>query len=276
MNTLRDLLEGSFRQNKSNGSGYELFLPKKPQAFSEVSERLSDAILFSEVPKIVGGLHTAVNNALLVSGEPGSGKSHLRDDITMAKAAMHNVPYLMASLHINGGRKNGYESIRRQITKLRKDGGENPLIVFDNIDYAGYKGKSRTRSSAQAYAQGMSRIVEEVVENDAFTVLGLAHDEEWRRGKWTWDDPEVDRPAYDILHNFVNGYRFQGDLTDQGLAEVARIRGLGSDFIDTLAKDGMQNFFCARHLDFHLYEQNPEAALLAIQQGRDARKGTLD
>lgn len=99
-------LSGRFERYKANGYGYEMWLPEQPKDFSVVSLGTGETAIFSEIPEIIHKLRET-SGGLLIEGEPGAGKSHIRDDLIVQKGILEGVPYLSASLHINGGRPEG-------------------------------------------------------------------------------------------------------------------------------------------------------------------------
>lgn len=275
----KDFLDSSFQQGKSSGEGYELYLPKNPVSADKLSANPSDVVLFREMGAVTDRL--IAHRSLLVWGEPGEGKSHLRDDITMAGAASNDIPFLMVSCHINGAKEKGPAVIRDKLQELREISDETKLVVFDNLDYVGYKGKHRTRTRARDYAQRMSPLVEEVINDDSLITLGFIHDKDWRRQRWVWAnpgnpdelDPEIYPHAHNILDQFSQQYEFEGWLTDFGLHEVVEEAGGSRVLLDAIRSvEGLKRFFYARHLDHRLYAENPQLAIEKIEQTRLAMK----
>ena len=276
--TIRGSLGSDYRQARSSGEGYEIFLPTHPQSAELLPVNTPRIVLFKEMGAVVERL--LENRSLLVWGEPGEGKSHLRDDVTMAGAAANDIPFLMVSCHINGAKEKGPALVSERLKELRDAGEGSKLVVFDNLDYIGYKGKHRTRTRARDYAQRMEPIIEEVVNDESLLALGFIHDEEWRVHRWSWSDPEkpddpfgtdsnIYTPAKKILDYFADRYEFEGWLTDYGLREVIEEAGGDEDLLAALDTSvSLKRFFYARHLDPKLFRENPE---LAIKQIRDRR-----
>ena len=75
-------LSGRFERRKANGYGYEYWLPERPRDFSSVSNKLGETAVFSELADIIDRIKTS-QNGLLIEGEPGAGKSHIRDDLVV-------------------------------------------------------------------------------------------------------------------------------------------------------------------------------------------------
>lgn len=268
----RKLLEAEYDIQPRNGQGTELFLPRQPRDFTDVEEGDFGEYLFTELPDVVRHLNLAAFNALLLNGEPGSGKSHLKDDLTMAVAAVNNVPFMTVRLEVNGGKATGPDHVAAIYDRLIQEGSAKNLVVLDNVDFLGYRGHSRTRGRARQYAAEMSELINIILHDDNTVILGTAHDEEWRSGRWIWDDAEIDQPAQEVLNYFDETFSFAGILTPRGLEEVLHERGYDRHFVDQLALDGMRSFFMARHLDFELYRIDPKAALTKVWADRQQRK----
>ncbi len=262
---------------RSNGHGVQMFTPSSPRDFGE-EFALADYTIFPEsehIARLALGSH---NQALLVTGEPGSGKTHLVADLLMACAADNNAPAMSIALHIAGGSKEGANNARRYVHEFKeKTQGKKSLVIFDNIDFLGYRGKSRRLGMTKDFAQNVADLVEETVCDKSTVVIGLAHDEDWRRGRWTWQDDAINRNAYRALKVFGDEtYEFLGKLTVPGLVQVAMEAGHerpeAEKFIGALAYDGLADFFHTRHVDPTEFAEDPEAAIAKAVAGRQQRK----
>ncbi|HEU4966268.1 MAG TPA: hypothetical protein VFT53_02175 [Candidatus Saccharimonadales bacterium] len=274
-------------QNSANGRGYWLFTPETPGDLGDLLESLPDESSFTEVGGIAQGLKTS--GSVLVEGAPVSGKSHLVRDLQVA-AVVHNVPTFALSTHVNAGKRTGVENIREPLVRFMEHaqyaGG---VVILDNVDYLGYKGssgKARSRSAAEEYARTFQPLVEELIGHPRVTVLGTAHDNRWREGKWTWRDQAIDGPATATLEAFSIRTTFEGKMALVGLAHILRERNLrqsegmpaldlgsAARIIRMLRANDMADFFHANHLNAHLFLEDPEAALREIDSGRGARYG---
>lgn len=283
-------LPNEIEQDRTNGQGYWLFTPDTPGNLNELLESLPEESSFTEAGAIAQGLKTC--GSVLVEGAPGSGKSHLVRDLQVA-AVVHNVPTFALSTHVNGGKRNGVENIHQPLERFMEyaqyAGG---VVILDNVDYPGYKGnsgKARSRGAAAEYARTLQPIVKELIEHPQIAVLGTAHDDRWRHGKWTWHDQAIDGPATATLEAFSIRITFEGKMALVGLAHILRERNLkraedmpaldlgsAARIIRMLRANGMADFFHANHLNAHLFLEDPEAALREIDHGRDARYGNAN
>jgi hypothetical protein len=264
-----DIFKGDYIQDRRSGAGYELFLPSVAKSLEDASVSPDVPVLFTELGRVAD---LAMRyGALLVFGEPGSGKSHLRDDITTALAIENNVPYLSVSLHINGSKITGPQTLQNAVTRLKRAGDGQKLVFVDNIDYLGYKGHRRYNLVSK-YTAETGDLLQELVEDDDLCVIGSAHDQEWRDGNWKWADESINQKAQDVLDVFPLSYEFRGDLTEKGREEVAHMRGIDPLFASRLASDGLGTFFHVRHLDPMQYSVNPEMEVSRIEQIRRGMK----
>ncbi len=271
---IRCMLAAKYEVNAKSGYGYELYLPDKPQGFEVAAHTIAhtnERLLFAEVPEIITRLANAANTALLMQGEPGSGKSHVRDDVAIGAAVMTDVPYALISLHINGSKPSGAAVSEKVIDTLESQ-KVNSLLILDNVDYLGYRGKSTTRTKATKYANEMSKIIRRAVESNKIYVLGTSHDEEWRAGRWTWNDESIDTPARASLEVFGEPMEFNGDLTEEGIKEFSTIRKLGADTVSRLVAMGHTSFFYFKHIDEEAFRHDPLSAIADIEKGRHDRK----
>lgn len=112
------------------------------------------------------------------------------------------------------------------------------------------------------------------LNDSSFKVLGTAHDDEWRKGRWTWKDPEIDEPAQRVLSAFSEKIVITGELTDFGVQETLAERELHNDevFHSQIARDGLNTFFFVRHLVPASYMQDAEGEIARIRAVRQAMK----
>lgn len=273
------------QEDKRNGNGYWAYTPTPASPLSEALPALRDYGEFTEIPDIVDGL--LYNKAVLVSGAPGSGKSHLVRDIQTG-CVLNNIPAFCLTMHVNSGKGQGIANIQPALNefrdKVRETGGG--LVILDNLDILGYRGHSRSRTKATEYAQDARELVEDLLSDRDVVVLATSHDDEWREGKWAWDDPVIDEPAQAVLEAFPSRFVFEGKMALEGLAHLLRGRNLRRDasheqislgqaaqIMRWLAERNRANFFHANHLPVATFMEDPETAIAEIDHGRAVRRG---
>ena len=281
-----DPSNGEFQENKRNGYGYWAAIPQPSAPLDEALPEVGYHHDFTEVPHIIDLL--VENRSVLVKGAPGSGKSHLLRDVASA-AVMNNLPTFYLYMHINGGKRDGIKNISDALDdfrdRTRYTGGG--LVILDNLDYIGYRGhRGRSRSAATEHAQDTEELVTDLLGDKNLAVLATAHDNAWREGKWTWDDPAINKPAWRIIEAFNEQLVFEGKMALMGLTHILRERNLdrcghesqiptgrAAHVIRLLRASGRANFFHANHLDIDLFLEDPNAAIAAIEQEREIRRG---
>ncbi len=268
-------LDGTFIRKEANGFGYELWLPDAPRSFDDVESLSEQRGIFQEVGRITQTLQATQEGGLLIWGEPGVGKSHIRDDLVVRAALEQDVPYLSLTMHINGGHTEGPKRAATAIRMLQSASDSKKLIIFDNIDFIGYRGhRSRTRTKASRYASEIEEVISGALADPNLAAVGTAHDPSWRAGRWTWDDPTIDEPAQRTLDAFTETMELSGDLTDFGMIETLYERGTNNlvDVATLYARDGLKTFFYVNHLDPELYKESPERAIAEIRHRREEMK----
>jgi hypothetical protein len=212
----------------------------------------------------------------------------------MTAADLNQLPAFCLYMHINAGSRHGIDNIRPYIDdfrdKVEYTGGG--LVVLENADYAGYrsgsKNRSRSRTVAAEYADAANQLVTELVSDEHLAVLGTAHDDAWREGKWNWKDVAIDGPAASILAKFSAQMEFEGRMPLNALAHVLRERnaaraedepkislGKAARVIRLLHQSGRANFFYANHLPVDQFLADPNGAIREIERGRDIRRGLI-
>jgi hypothetical protein len=277
--------DGEIQENRHNGYGYWMYSPAPAAPLDEALPEVAKFGDFNEMPGIIDEL--IHSKKVLVNGAPGSGKSHLLRDLQTA-CVFNSIPTFVLAMHINSGKADGAANISPYLhdftDRSRETGGG--VVILDNVDIVGYKGRSRQRSRAIEYAETIEPVIQGLLNDSSTTVLGTAHDDEWREGRWTWQDPAIDEPAAAILDGFSTRIVFDGRMALEGLAHLlwtrnaARVEGEPTISIGQAAKIIRQlhesrraNFFHARHLDAELFLRDPNAAIAAIEHGRAVRRG---
>ncbi len=270
-----------YLRDLSNGNGVQMFVPLDARDYgSEITYQ--DATVFPEAQFVVNAALKRRSQGLLVEGEPGSGKSHLSDDLMFAVGAANNAPAMSLSLHVVGGSAAGLENAQRYVEQFKNRIGDNRgLIIFDNLDYLGYKGHRRANRTRE-FATGIADLVKAVLDNPRLVTIGNIHDPDWRTGQWTWQDDEINNSANRALRMFEGEpYKFEGKLSVLGLVQTVLEtwpgipEELAINHVGELAVGGLADFFHARHVDPVLYASAPDKALAQARNGRAARKNEL-
>jgi hypothetical protein len=280
--------QGELTEDRRNGHGVWMYLPKNPVPLAEGLPQVGEFGGFTELPQIVHGL--ATDRTVLVEGPPGSGKSHLVEDV-LQSSIVHDVPVFALSMHINGGLGEGPELVKPQLEKFRDATTETGgLVILDNVDYVGYRGggRNRRRSRATDYAKQVAPFALDLLKDTKLAVMGTAHDAAWREGQWTWIDEAIDKPAHEILEGFNSRMVFEGNMALRSLAYLIRERD-AERHIDPASKAistgeaalvmrklhglGRANFFHARHLDPQAFLEDERREIARIDIERDKRRG---
>jgi hypothetical protein len=260
--------------NVANGQGYWMFTPRAPRSFGEQAGAMAEYGDFSELGGVIS--MAAESGSVLVKGAPGSGKSHLVREL-QTSAVVHNVPTFCLTTHVNAGKRTGIENVREPLAQFAEtiDEGGQGLIILDNVDFLGYKGSSRRATPTAEYAEQARALFGELIDDPRFAVIGTAHDDAWREGRWTWDDPRIDVPAREALELFGSQAVFEGKMSLVGLAHILHGRGFNlgtaARTIRELRGQDRANFFHANHIDPDAYLADPQAAIAEIEAGRQAR-----
>lgn len=278
-------VDGEIQENKRNGFGYWMYLPAPAAPPSEALPEVARYGDFTEMSDIIKAL--TESHAVLVNGAPGSGKSHLVRDIQTA-CVLNSIPAFCLTMHINSGKKEGVGNITPYLDdfrdKVRDTGGG--LLILDNIDIVGYKGKRRPQGRTAEYAQAAEDLVKETLGDSSLFVVATAHDDEWREGRWTWNDAAIDEPAQAVLDAFPTRLTFEGSMILEGLANILWTRsaaraegdppitiGQAAQIMKKLQASKRANFFHANHLDVETFMRDPNAAIAEIEHGRAVRRG---
>lgn len=254
-----------YHANRRAGHGYEVFIPDSGE-YLDFPDAKPAMPMFTEASTI-GAIALQNSGPLLVEGEPGAGKSHLIDDLTITYGAEVDMPFALLKLHINGANKHGITHFREATEAFRAQEGQK-LVVIDNVDYIGYKGHRRQALVAEHSRQALETM-SELAEDPTVTLIGIAHDDEWREGNWRWpQDHIISGFAQDALKLFTQRHGFEGYLTSHGLEDIATQRHLSEDFIAALKYQGLTTYFYASLLDEAAFLHNPEKEMRRIEDIR--------
>lgn len=255
----------TYHSNRRAGHGYEVYISHDNDDI-DTSNALLVTPMFSEV-NAIGEVAVLGAGPLLVEGEPGAGKSHLIDDLTVAYGAESDTSFALLKLHINGSNKYGIDHFR-EATEALFSSDTQKLVVIDNVDYIGYKGHRRQALVTEHSRQALE-LMSEMAEDPTITLIGVAHDDEWREGNWRWPkDHVVSGFAQEALALFTVRHNFQGQLTEEGLADIVAQRQLGDEFVAALKEQNLTTYFYASLLDEALFLQDPASEVRRIEDIR--------
>ncbi|HEV7455093.1 MAG TPA: AAA family ATPase [Candidatus Saccharimonadales bacterium] len=260
-------------ENLANGNGYWYALPESPAPLAEGLEAVGQYGTFNELSTIVD--MGQANGSVLVQGAPGAGKSHLVRELQTG-CVVNDVACFCLTVHVNGGKASGVEVMNEQLGTFREAvQGTGGVVILDNVDYVGYRGSSRTRSASRRYAEGLEATVADLAADPSIVTIATGHNEAWREGRWTWNDPAIDEPAARIMEQFDSQLVFEGGMSLVGLAHVMSARGFrlgqAARTIRALKYMDRANFFHANHVDPGVFEEDPVAAIAQIEAGRRER-----
>lgn len=216
-----------------------------------------DMSLFPEVADTVLKTALEIGNCL-VTGGPGSGKSHLIEDV-LRTAEAEARPALGIAAHISGGSKKGVDNALFVLGSFAEKHGRDGVVAVDNVDYYGYSGSSAGRrySLAKSHIDVAREIQRMVTEDQAPVVVGTAHTEDWRKTHWRFADKRADdevTPAADQLFNaFDHEFKFEGQISEEVARQLLRQKGIEpAAFEDVLEAirihSGSLNFRYVNHL----------------------------
>lgn len=268
-----------FYENRQNGHGIDYFVPSQARQITREVMTDLDGTTFLEVPEVMRSL--VGSKSVLIEGEPGSGKSHLVEDLKMV-CATNGVPYFSLALHINGGKRAGPQIARESLAEFKsllaqRDPTATPIVILDNVDYLGYRGSSRSRTRTDEFAREMAGLINELMADESLLVLGSAHDDDWREGRWAWGG-EINAVSQHVVESFAARLSFEGSLSLMGLIDVVRNRhpdyvgGRAIRLVRLLKTMGLASYFYAKHTDLDSLEADPDAELARVQAGRAERK----
>lgn len=269
--------QGNVIEDKRNGYGYLLFEPDMPVSPSANGDTISGCVSqrFLEMPRIMQkALDTG---SVLLEGKPGAGKSNILQDFERCSRFV-GTPVLKISVHINAGTTRTIEETVHLLENYQerfRDIGS--VLLVDNVDYGGYKGKKRTRKNALQYAEAVLPVLTKAVEDTGITAIGTAHDELWRQNKWEWSDPLINKSGRDLLEAFSSRYEFAGDMSEHSLRELLEHRSgsanKAEEITSRLGELGLLSFYYGNHIDPDEFLKDERSALNAVEEGRKKRYG---
>jgi len=178
----------------------------------------------------------AMQNApMLLSGEPGAGKSHIAEDIIVA-SRKSGKESLQIWCHINGSSTKGREMTERligQLLEARSDG----VLVLDNIDHAVYTGgnrkNKRSNHKALEYGKFLGEVMQEATSNDV-QILATGHTPQWRQNHSRLEG--VESVFRDMLPDTMQEIQFTGVMSEDNVQRILEQRGIDREFATMITR----------------------------------------
>ena len=273
----------SYVAERGNGCGYDYTVPLEPADFAAVFDRMppEEPRRFAEMPAV---LTAAVeHDAVLLQGEPGSGKSHILHDIA-SLCVGNSVPFLRLSIHINAGTVAHAKETQELLRTFQENAAHmsgRALCLLDNVDFVGFRNRTRKTGKAIDYAQKVVPSLISLVQSPDVITIGTAHSEEWRRRRWRWPEEGHYAPINAAARLFLNAFgeihRFDGSMTNGAIQETLQERGVDApqarDIADELGRMGMSQFVYASHIDPQAFMEGSSRACQLVDAGRELRTG---
>ena len=209
---------------------------------------------------------------LLLSGEPGAGKSHIAEDV-LQDSLRFGKDCLQIICHINGSSEKGRSETQKLVTQLAQ-AKENGALVLDNADYVVYTGGRRKKISNAKSARYRS-FLRNVIETsyDAGThIFATSHTAMWRQNHSSI--PETEDAFYGIFpRGAVVEKEFTGSMTASNVYRILCLRGVEStkaqQITNVLQSLGSLSFRNAYHIETQ--ETTPEAVAEAVHKVDDIK-----
>jgi hypothetical protein len=214
--------------------------------------------------------------AVLLSGEPGAGKSHIAEDVVQA-SRMVGKECLQIWCHINGSSIKGRSKTEELLARLIQARSEG-VLVLDNLDYAVYTGGNRKNkrsiSKALAYKDFLKNVVGQAVESDV-NVLATGHTPQWRA--YHSRIPQAEDEFNSILPAATHHITFTGVMTEENVRRILVQRNILPADAATIAQRmhalGRLTFRNAYHIDPQ--DTTPAAIDTALQTVEEIKNQKL-
>jgi hypothetical protein len=215
--------------------------------------------------------------AVVLSGEPGAGKSHITQDVFYG-AYSAGKAVCMVSCHVNAGSVIG-RTVTQETFDTAADIGEDCLVVADNLDYLVYTGavkRRRTDAKVVKYAEFMTDNLLRLRESGC-AIFATVHTDLWRDNHSS--APGSVRAQYDTLVGLLGGESiFAGDVSQANATRLLCRRGtepmVAAAIAADLAKIGALQFRQANHISVETYQkfgiQRATASVEAVKQHKIA------
>lgn len=167
------------------------------------------------------------DGAVVLSGEPGAGKSHITEDAVFGSYAMGKA-VCMVSCHINAWSRAGRDATQ-EVFDTAGSLGSDCLVVIDNLDYLVYTGaikRRRTNASTREYAAFITRNVTQL-QDEGCAIFATVHSAAWRQNHSR--APQDVWNQYETLVAGLGGETvFTGSVTLENAERLLQLRGIDS------------------------------------------------
>lgn len=205
---------------------------------------------FFDYSKYQGAL--ANSSGILLSGEPGAGKSHIVDDVFNG-ALGKDKNCLLIRCHINGSSRKGRDYTTTLIEQLIESG--NGLLILDNVDFSIYTGSRNNRSKAKVkeYGQFLKQVID-LSMSQSLSMFATCHNKEWRNSHSSIAEHE--KWFTDLLPSYYfNKEFFDGNISLLNAVDILVRKGYALDKSTQIAQSlqdlGGLSFRNAYHMDAH-------------------------
>ena len=217
----------------------------------------------------------AQGNNLLLSGEPGAGKTHIAEDVREGASRELGKACLQIAMHINGSNPKGQETTLQLIEELKAERG---ILVVDNADYIVYTGGNNKSRRSMPRVLGYIDFIQEIVSDllrSETRIFATCHTQEWRDNHSRLESPEsVFNDTYP--DSFFSRIPFSGSMNLENVIRILQRRGLEQPEAERLGKImedlGSLSFRNAFHIDLNSVQNaDPENMTLAIEAVQEVK-----
>ena len=239
--------------------------------FDDTTRR--EDLWFNYAPKMFSELQS--EQVLILSGEPGAGKSHITADL-FDEAFAHDMGVFMLSSHINGGNMKG-RAATAECFETAQELGSDALVIVDNFDFAIYTGghkKRKTNKQTDEYCRFITSSVVDCADAGCL-VLGTIHSDSWRDNHSN-AHPETKQLYQDTITKLGGATTFLGLVTEQNAVQIIQRRGIDLETAQAIARElkihEALEFRQAHHINPDVWrEQGAEVAIQQVNNLKDQK-----